>query len=192
MIRIVGCAALSILLLSGNSGAAANCADHDDPWLELAVSIRTADLTGFECAARQVDVNDYDPTDLWENTPLHIAARFNQATMAQHLIADGADIDRRNAAGYTPLQLAVRQHANDTAAVLVFSGADLDAADGRNRTALFWAVVEDNLDMVRLLLEQGADTGQVIDLNGRTQSVLDFARTRGDKGMMSLFRELKR
>lgn len=184
--------ALSLALpiaLATLSGLAAGCPRSQDPWLDLAVAIRTGDEGGLHCALDRVDLNGHDPTDLWESTPLHLAAKFDQAAFARQLIERGADVDRRNAGGATPLRVALQNDASDTAALLVFSGADIEAPDGQGRTMLFWAVSAGNLPLARLLLERGADRTQVLDLPNGRRTIETFALEQDDPQLRSLFED---
>ena len=180
---------LILALLLGYSAVAGACSEASDPWLELAVVIQTGNDEQFACSLDAVDVNGYDPSDFWENTPLHIAARFDQAAMARRMIEAGADVNRQNAAGKTPLRMAIDQHANDTAATLVFSGADLEMPDDAGRTMLFWSVAGDNVSIATLLVEKGANRDQTYNVNGQEETIGSYARKRGNREMVSLFRE---
>ncbi len=170
-------------------GLAAGCPSSEDPWLDLAVAIRAGDDTGFDCALGQVDPNGHDPTDLWENTPLHLASRFDQAAFARRLVQRGADVDRPNAADATPLRVAIKNDASDTAALLVFNGADIEVPDAQGRTMLFWAVSAGNVPLTRLLLERGADRTRMLDLLSGQRTIQSFALEQEDPKLRSLFED---
>lgn len=180
-------ALLAALVLA--PGLAAGCPSSADPWLDLAVAIRTGDDAAFDCNLGQVDVNGHDPSDLWENTPLHVAAKFDQAAFARRLVRDGADVDRPNAADATPLRVAIKSDASDTAAVLVFSGADIEAPDAQGRTMLFWAIAAGNVPLTRLLLERGADRTRMLDLLNGQRTIEAFALEQEDPKLRSLFED---
>jgi ankyrin repeat protein len=180
---------LPLAVLLAQATLADTCADIADPWLELAVAVQTGDDERFACSIEQVDVNGYDPTDIWENTPLHIAAIYDQPAMARRLIDAGADLNRQNAAGKSPLRVAIDEHANDTAAMLIFSSADLEVPDEAGRTMLFWSVARDNVSIATLLVEQGANREQTFNVNGRTETLSQYARRRGNREIVSLFTE---
>ena len=168
---------------------AAACPSSADPWLDLTVAIRVGDDAGFDCAVGQVEPDAYDPADLWENTALHVAARFDQAAYARRLLDRGADIDRPNAAGATALRVALRHEASDTAALLVASGADIEVPDAQGRTMLFWAVAASNLPLTRMLLEHGADRTRTLDLLSGRRTIEAFALEQEDPKLRSLFEE---
>src|SRR5437867_10555182 len=102
---------------------------------------RGATLTLFEaCAAGEVErverlvaadrasVTAYSP-DGW--TPLHLAAFFGQAKIAELLLAERADVTARsrNPNGNTALHAALAGHHPFVAGLLVGAGADVNAAD---------------------------------------------------------------
>lgn len=189
MTRHVVYTSLSLAVLLAQATVAGACLDASDPWLELAVAVQAGDDERFACLIKQVGVNAYDPSDLWENTPLHIAAQHDQPAMARQMIDAGADVNRQNAASKTPLRVAIDEHANDTAATLIFSGADLEVPDYEGRTMLFWAVARDNASIARLLVEQGANRAQVFNVNGRDETISSYARRRGNREIILLFTE---
>lgn len=70
-------------------------------------------------------------------TPLHHAARMNDASIALQLIAHGANIEDidTTTSEQTPLHQAAHMGALETARVLVEAGADLARKDGNGHTA---------------------------------------------------------
>jgi len=77
---------------------------------------------------------------------------------ADHLIATGADVDRRGADGTTPLIAAAMTDANAIAARLLELGADSAARDDAGKNALAWALERNNDALVELLVEHAKTT----------------------------------
>jgi len=117
-------------------------------------------------------------------TPLLYAARDGQFEAAQLLVANGADLELREANKIPPLLMALLNNQLDVAYLLVDAGAELNVDDFYGRSPLFAAVdyrnlemnssreddPQDNyidrepiLDMIKYLLEHGAD------VNARTK-----------------------
>jgi ankyrin repeat protein len=63
------------------------------------------------------------------DTPLHVAAIWGDAEMAQVFLASGAEIDARGEHNCTPLHYAVEQEKIEVARLLIQHGADLKAKD---------------------------------------------------------------
>ncbi len=69
----------------------------------------------------------YSPNvcDNQENTPLHMAAKNDQAEVIALLLKHGANIDAHNDGGKTPLHIAIEFNALDAATLLIKQGAHL-------------------------------------------------------------------
>ena len=129
---------------------------------------RGAMLTLFEaCAAGEVDrverllasnpvVNVFSH-DGW--TPLHLAAFFGHARIAELLLAHGAEarVLSRNANGNTPLHAALAGNHQMVAGLLIGSGAEVNAADAEGWRPIHLAAASGNLDGLKALVAQGAD-----------------------------------
>jgi uncharacterized protein len=136
---------------------------------------RGASLSIFEaCAAGEVErverllhesasgavgapgVNDYS-TDGW--TPLHLAAFFGHAKIAELLIAHRADVlaRSRGSNGNTPLHAALAGNHQLVAGLLIGRGANVNAADANGWCPLHLAAANNNLDAINTLIAQGAD-----------------------------------
>lgn len=118
--------------------------------------------------------------DRKRNTPLHVAAMTGARSLADLLIARGADTNARNRAGATPLHGAVADRLgehlevypkavhrrlvdarNRIISLLVAAGASPDARDRQGRTPLHEAVQCGRETAVRALMVAGANVTAV-------------------------------
>ncbi|MEM7465866.1 MAG: ankyrin repeat domain-containing protein, partial [Pseudomonadota bacterium] len=152
-----------------------NCGTVEDPWLEANVAARQSDLFTLECRLADLDINDVDPTDIWENTLLHFAAKYNQAPAVYFLASKGADLEVKNAVDHTPLLVAAKEGATEAAKILIQQGASVGSADIEGRTVLFWAIASEKPELVALLLRHGAKPDRLIELNGNQTSPRNYA-----------------
>ena len=142
---------------------------------------RGAAMSIFEaCAAGEVEraerlvgaeaVNGFS-ADGW--TPLHLAAFFGHAKIAELLLGHGADVAARsrNATGNTPLHAALAANQKMTAGLLMGHGADVDAVDAAGWRPLHLATASNNLDAMKTLIAQGADL-QAANKDGLTPLAL--------------------
>jgi ankyrin repeat protein len=92
-------------------------------------------------------------------TPLHLAAFFGHAKIAELLIGLGADVTARsrNASGNTPLHAALAGNHKLVTGLLIGGGADVNAADAAGWRPLHLAAFNSNLDAMKQLIAQGAD-----------------------------------
>jgi hypothetical protein len=93
------------------------------------------------------------------STPLARAAQTGDAATVRSLIAQGADVNARDAEGYTPLAYAARSGDTDTIKQLLDAKADPNARDCNSFgwTPVINAMHRYNDDAARLLVERGAD-----------------------------------
>lgn len=94
--------------------------------------------------------------------PIVKAASLGKLEEVKHLLADGADIDQKNAEGTTALMVASGGTAYITNNVplvtfLIAKGAKIDLEDARGRTALELAAAGGKAEAAKLLLEKQAD-----------------------------------
>lgn len=100
------------------------------------------------------------------DTALHMAAAGFRRTVAELLIAHGADCRAKNRRGAEPLHYAADANHSDptaqaeTIAYLLSVGADPDAVDRSGVAPLHRAVRTRSLAAVRALLDGGADPGR--------------------------------
>lgn len=119
-------------------------------------------------------INAKDPVT--GETALHIVVRGRDSTWTGFMIAKGANLDARDAAGETPLIAATRIGWVEGADLLLGRGARVDLANGRGETPLIVAVQTRNLPIVRLMLSFGADpklTDNAAGLSARDYAARD-------------------
>ena len=98
-----------------------------------------------------------DARDAHGNTPLHRAARGGDASVADALLAAGADANAKDTEGGTPLHWAADGGDADVVKALLTAGADVNAKDAKGQTPLHWAAHWGRADVVKTLLTAGAD-----------------------------------
>jgi len=159
---------------------------------------RGATLSMFEaCAAGEVErverliasdrpsVNAFS-ADGW--TPLHLAAFFGHAKIAELLLAQDADVTARsrNANTNTPLHAALAGNHKMVAGLLIGAGADVNAADGNGWRPLHIAAANNNLIAMKTLIAQGADVSAA---NGEGQTPLTIAQEKNQKEAAAILRQ---
>jgi uncharacterized protein len=158
---------------------------------------RGASLSIFDaCAAGETDrverllgerasgVNDYSP-DGW--TPLHLAAFFGHAKVAELLLACDADVLARSRGpnGNTPLHAALAGNHKFVAGLLIGHGADVNAPDAQGWRPLHLAAANNNMDAIKTLIAQGAD---VHAANGEAKTALSLATEKNYREAAALLR----
>jgi ankyrin repeat protein len=126
-------------------------------------------------------------TDGW--TPLHLAAFFGWAELANTLLDRGADINGRssNSMKNTPLHAAAAGGCTPLVELLLKRGAHPNATQEGGWTALHAAAQSGNRAMAEALLANGADVNQRADNN---QSPLDMALLKGHQDLVELLENL--
>jgi hypothetical protein len=136
------------------------------------------------------------------DSALHVAAAGYRLTVAQALLAAGADIGARNRRGAQPLHYAADgvpggPHWNppaqaETIALLIAAGADPNACDNSGVTPLHRAVRTRCAAAVKALLDGGADP-ELPNRNGSTPVQLAIRSTgRGGSGSAEALAEQAR
>ena len=87
---------------------------------------------------------------------LRAAASAGDAARARALLAGGAPLEDRDAAGRTPLLLAVIDNQSELVRVLLDAGANVNALDAAGQSALALARGAGHADLVALLEARGA------------------------------------
>jgi len=92
-------------------------------------------------------------------TALHNAAENGNCRVVRALLADGAEVDAKDAQGRTPLIVAVRHRQLKIAAELIAAGANLNAETRNGWTPLSLAVKSGNPQMIELIAATAGVTG---------------------------------
>lgn len=104
---------------------------------------------------------------------------------ARTIVANGKDINTRDAAGWTLLHTAAAAGKVQTVRYLLEKGADINAGDVTWRTPLHLAAMEGHEDIARLLVESGADR-TARDMTGSTPA--QVAAAHGHREIVQLLR----
>jgi ankyrin repeat protein len=126
-------------------------------------------------------------TDGW--TPLHLAAFFGWAELANTLLDRGADVNSRstNSMENTPLHAAAAGGSVPLLDLLLKRGAHPNATQEGGWTALHAAAQSGNRAMAETLLANGADVNQPA---ANIQSPLDMALLKGHQDLVELLEQL--
>lgn len=121
-------------------------------------------------------------------TPLHLAAFFGNAEIAEILLANGADAQARsrNNMQNTPLHAAAAGRHNELVSVLLAHNADVNARQHGGWTPLHAAAQNGDSELARLLIAVGADVKARAENN---QSALDLAMQKGHGEMVELLEQ---
>ena len=90
-------------------------------------------------------------------TSLHAAATQGDTVVIQQLLAEGADIEARDAQGRTALLRATRANKIEAATLLIEAGADVNAKDNIEDSPYLYAGAQGFNDILLLTLAHGAD-----------------------------------
>ena len=118
-------------------------------------------------------------------TALHLASFFGHPSLAETLIAQGAEVNARsrNAAQNMPLHAAAAGRNGEAVRILLEHGAEVNARQEGGWTALHAASQNGDVDMVRLLIAGGAD---VQTRAANQQNALDLALGKGHQAVVDL------
>lgn len=102
-------------------------------------------------------------SDLSEDrqTPLMLAARFNEEEVVEFLVERGASLEMTDGRDCTPLFHAAMGGKTRNMLRLIELGADVLKGNDREVSAVHLAAENGHTDAVRLLLEHGADANKV-------------------------------
>jgi ankyrin repeat protein len=89
-------------------------------------------------------------------TPLHVAATFDQKDIVELLLAKGADVNAKGKDGRAPL-LATVYHNVDLVKAMIAAGADVNTKDKDGWTPLIQAADLGHADIVKALIAAHAD-----------------------------------
>jgi ankyrin repeat protein len=102
------------------------------------------------------------------DTPLHFACMLKSSKYARILLANHANVNARNHAGYTPLHAAALRGNLEIVKLLCLNGADVNATETYcGYTTLHLATNSNHDDVMIILAECGADALQC-DFQGLT------------------------
>lgn len=120
-------------------------------------------------------------------TPLHLAAFFGHAKVAELLLGRNADVTARsrNANGNTPLHAALAGNHKLVAGLIIGAGADVNAADAGGWRPLHLAAANNNLDSMNQLIAQGADVNA---LNGEGLTPYAIAQQKNHREAAAILR----
>lgn len=123
-------------------------------------------------------------------TPLHLAAHFGHAGVADLLVARGAEVtalsrSARFSVANTPLHAAAAGRRVQVARLLLAHGADVNATDGSGWTPLHIASSAGSVDLVESLLEAGAD----VDFANGDKTAVSVADSNGQEDVAALLRK---
>ncbi len=158
---------------------------------------RGVTLTLFEaCAAGELErverliAEDASPLNTYSGdgwTPLHLAAFFGHARIAELLIAEGGRVSAgsTNATRNTPLHAALAGNHKFVAGLLIGAGADVNVGDASGWRPLHIAAANNNLDSIKALVAQGAD---VSAQNNEGKTPLSLATEKNHREAAALLR----
>ena len=135
-----------------------------------------------------VDVNAHDRGLSLLDSPLHRAAYWGHAAVAERLLSAGAQVFERNRVGYTALHWASIRGAADVVELLLSASADVNAVEREGNTPLHFAAREGFPHICHLLVKGGAH------INGMTSvwqyTPLMYAAMRGEISCVRLLLSL--
>lgn len=117
-----------------------------------------------------------------KETPLHLAAKYNEAEIAKDLLAAGA----KPLGHEFPLHAAAAHGNIELATGLIAYGVNVHAQNAEGQTALHAAATKGHVDMARFLLAQGVNK-DAADAQGRT--ALSYAQQFAFTEMVALLQE---
>ena len=89
------------------------------------------------------------------------AASREDAAAVRRLLAQGVNIESRDARGRTALLVATHHNAINVARILIEAGADVNAMDNMSDSPYLYAGAEGRLEILRMTLDHGADLASV-------------------------------
>jgi len=102
--------------------------------------------------------------------------------VAAFLIAEGADVNRKDDLGLPPLWLAASVGHADLAELLIANGANVNFRSKNGSTLLWAAALHGHADIVELLLAKGITVGA-------SDAALDLAEQKGHTEIVDLLKQ---
>ncbi len=122
---------------------------------DLHIDIRHGDPNVI--ADHQARGTDMNTRDVWNRTPLHLAAQDNWPDNITTLLDHGAELDATDQWGHTALHMAAQENAEEGLQALLEAGASVHATTNDGETPLHLAAREDNEQAVTMLLDHDAN-----------------------------------
>ncbi|KAH3762565.1 ankyrin 2,3/unc44 [Pelomyxa schiedti] len=131
---------------------------NKDGNLPMHVAAETGDAAVLDILSKVTEKTSLNQINKAGNTALHVATLRGSKSIAQKLIAIGADPNVKNAENSTALQLAVDGDSTDMVDVLLStSSIDLNTKNNEGKTPLYTAAWRGNVISVRSLIGGGAN-----------------------------------
>jgi len=144
---------------------------HDPPPLIVAVRTRATNEV-VDLLAKGANIN-CAVLPFFNDTPLWVACRSNDFSMAELLIEHGANVNALTGTGDSPLHAAIENGNLALVKLLLSKGANVNLNGGRTfRTPLYVAVQKQDKAIVAVLIENGAD---VMLKTNKRRTPLDLA-----------------
>jgi ankyrin repeat protein len=121
--------------------------------------------------------------DVYDRTPLLVAAKDGNAAKVELLLESHADVNSKDDDGRTALSWAATNGHEAVVELLMMRGADVNSKDYDGQTALSWAATNGHEAVVELLMMRNADVNSK-DKHGRT--ALSWAATNGREAVVEL------
>lgn len=120
-------------------------------FLMIALLVGLAGPVSAQTAPSEREIAAYDG--------LFRAAHEGDVAMIERLVAEGADVNARDARGRTPAHVAAFASEDDALRALAEAGADMNALEHRAYDVVTIAAVADDPELMSLAIELGNDPG---------------------------------
>ena len=149
-----------------NDGAAINYRASDNDYTVLLQASRSSSSQFIETLIDLgADVNG--KTEKRKETPLKLAAVWNNYMAVCLLVRHGAYVDVQDSYGFTPLHISARKGRENLVKLLLANKVDVNIQDNAGCTPVHSCVRERNENLCRLLLDHNADVN-IQDKDGCT------------------------